>query len=180
MKGLRILAIALLSLVIMAFLPAMAENDASDLTILRLPLNLLQIEESAFERTGVTTVYIQRHVTVIGDYAFADIPELTSVYIPPSVTHIGKDAFSRSDKLTLYGMPGSEAEKWADRYKIKFVISDVWGLSRDGFTMMSSEPARHSFAPASMDSMRVKAMPDRLRTAPKERPEMYPIDYDFP
>lgn len=85
-----------------------------------LPAALTEIGASAFEGTAVETAVLPGSVEVIGDYAFADTPNLRSVYIPPSTAEIGDHAFDGTEDLTLAGLPGTPAEDWARRHGYGF------------------------------------------------------------
>ena len=45
---------------------------------------------------------------------------LTSIEIPASVKSIGNLVFDRCENLTIFGVPGSYAQEYADRYDISF------------------------------------------------------------
>ena len=57
--------------------------------------------------SSLTSVVIGNSVTTIGDYAFAYCDSLTSVVIPDSVTSIGSNAFNDCDSLTSVTIPDS-------------------------------------------------------------------------
>ena len=101
-------------------------------------------------RSNVTTLFVEKGVTSIGNYAFADLPNLTSVTlpstvtrigehafdnaaalisiaIPASVTEIGEDAFVSCENLTIYGYDGSYAQSYANDHNIPFVVLKAFG-----------------------------------------------------
>ena len=51
---------------------------------------------------GVTSIVIEEGVTSIGDYAFADLPDLTSVTLPSTLTRIGDHAFENCPSLAAF------------------------------------------------------------------------------
>ena len=99
---------------------------------------------------GITSVVIEEGVTSIGNYAFADLPNLTSVTlpstltrigdhafenasaltaitIPAGVTEIGEDAFAGCENLTIYGYKGITAQSYANDHNIPFVALILGG-----------------------------------------------------
>ncbi len=99
---------------------------------------------------GITSVVIEEGVTSIGNYAFADLPNLTSVTlpstltrigghafenaaaltaitIPAGVTEIGEDAFAGCENLTIYGYKGTSAQTYANSHNIPFVALILGG-----------------------------------------------------
>lgn len=182
MKGWRIALLAGLALVFMAFCPVLAERGSPEPGIMRFPIDLRVIEEGAFENTAARELYFQAKLTRIGDRAFADMPCLRAAYIPPTVTDIADDAFRSDGRVTLYGVGGSPIEDWARNHGFAFIERDVWGLAPAGPSperRAAPMPGR-GVAPRALPGLLLVALLMQLALPPKERPEMYPIDYDFP
>ncbi len=75
---------------------------------------------------NLSSVTIPDSVTYIGSSAFENCPNLTSVFIPNSVTSIGTRAFGYNndnvvDGFTISGYKGSTAETYANSNNIPFV-----------------------------------------------------------
>ncbi len=69
-----------------------------------------KIGRRAFEGSYLTSVTLQKYLSVIDDFAFADSKYLTSMSIPKSVEHIGYSAFEGCERLTrLVIEDGTEA-----------------------------------------------------------------------
>lgn len=88
----------------------------------RLPTSTAEIEESAFENTAFTHMFLSNRVTVIGRRAFADCSDLVYVYIPSSVTQIDSSAFAGSTHVTIGCQAGSEAYDFAVNSGLPYVI----------------------------------------------------------
>lgn len=63
-------------------------------------LPVTSIGENAFSETKVKSITIPDTVTNIGDYAFADCPNLTKIKMPSSAIYVGKCAFRNCKALT--------------------------------------------------------------------------------
>ena len=100
--------------------------------------------------SGITSIVLEEGVTSVGNYSFADMPNLTSVdlpstltrigghafenaaaltsvTIPASVTEIGEDAFAGCENLTIYGYNGTVAQSYANSHNIPFVALKLSG-----------------------------------------------------
>ncbi len=78
-----------------------------------LPAAIHAIEDNAFEGIAATVVGIPSGCASIGDYAFANCPNLTQIRIPASVTAIGADIFSGcAHTVYVFGTAGSAAETY--------------------------------------------------------------------
>lgn len=69
--------------------------------VLRLPNQLLTIDEEAFAQLNVDAVIIPDGCRNIGKRAFADCEKLLYVRIPDSVEEIAEDAFDGCEKVIL-------------------------------------------------------------------------------
>ena len=86
--------------------------------MLRLPGNLKEIAESAFEGDGsLDEADVAWGTQVIGSRAFAD-SGLKRIYIPSTVYHIEDDAFD--DGVTILSAPTSGAKRYADRKNLSW------------------------------------------------------------
>ena len=86
-----------------------------------LPAALVTIEESAFEGLPMTVAEIPDGCESIGPRAFADCAKLTALIIPASVQSIDDTALEGSANAVIYGVPGSEAERFARANGILFI-----------------------------------------------------------
>ena len=105
---------------------------------INIPSGVTYIGEYAFLGcSSLSKVTIPDTVTTIESCAFNHCNILKSVYIPSSVKEIGIQAFGfgrdeDSDKLeedwkidfTVYGTKGTEAERYANQYKFRFIDPD--------------------------------------------------------
>lgn len=100
-----------------------AFRDCKSLSKLEVPSTLTTIGSGAFAGCGALDyVIIPDRVTKISNKTFANCTSLSEITIFDSVTSIADDAFEGCGNLTIHGMPGSEAEKYASKYKnITFV-----------------------------------------------------------
>ena len=73
----------------------------SEINVLRLPANLKEIEEEAFESLPCEAVIIPDGCTTIGSRAFAYCTNLMYVRIPASVTSIAEDAFEGCARVRI-------------------------------------------------------------------------------
>ena len=96
-----------------------------DLKSIKLPSKLKNIPDLAFYGcSSITNIDIPETVTSIGRQAFSGCSKLKTIYIPASVTQISYNdiiAFDHSRLTTIYGHKNSEAEKYANKYKIEFI-----------------------------------------------------------
>ena len=86
-----------------------------------LPAALVTIEESAFEGLPMTVAEIPDGCESIGPRAFADCAKLTVIVIPASVQSIDDTALEGSANAVIYGVSGSEAERFARANGILFI-----------------------------------------------------------
>ena len=107
------------------------------LTSIKIPNSVKIIGEDAFRRcTSLTGVKIPNNVISIGDNAFIKCSALKYAVIPENVMIIGHQAFGyyynkKTEKyetiggFTIYGVKGSDAEKYANKNEIKFVAGSL-------------------------------------------------------
>ncbi len=115
-----------------------AFEGCSGLTSVAIPSSVTGISDYAFKGcSGLTSVAIPSSVKWILDSAFSGCSSLTSVVIPPSVTGITYNAFlGCSENLVIVGVPGSEAEEYAQRNSITFKFLDsVQDISEASITL---------------------------------------------
>ena len=150
-----------------------------------LPNAVQIIGESAFENTAIRTVYLSDSVEHIGSRAFAETPSLRIVFIPDSTKFIADDAFDGHSDLLLAGNYGSYAHRWALEHGFAFIVTGVALLPENlldalrrlsHLALLPEKPTQDNQicrAPASC--AKILTFSD-----PKEKPEMYPVEYDFP
>ena len=98
----------------------------TSLTSVTIPNSVTSIGENAFWYCeSLISVTLPDSVTFIGREAFTGCKSLKSATIPDSVTSIGQYAFINCPSLTIYGVSGSEAEKYANEYYINFKLIDA-------------------------------------------------------
>ena len=78
-----------------------------------LPEKLTEIGEKAFAGIAAETVEVTENVVSIGPRAFADCKNLRKITIPASVKKIDGSALEGCENVTVYGVKGSEAERFA-------------------------------------------------------------------
>lgn len=88
--------------------------------ILRLPANIVTVDEEAFRSTSVQDVILPDGLRSIASRAFADCAQLNLVSIPESVAFIADDAFSGSENTVLLCPEGSYAAEYALSQSIPF------------------------------------------------------------
>ena len=95
-----------------------------DRKVIRLPGQLEEISESAFERDTFTHVYLGDTVTKISSLAFANCSELIYIQMPASITSISSDAFTGSPNVRIGCFRDSEAYRFATSNHIPCVVLD--------------------------------------------------------
>ena len=94
-----------------------------------IPDSVTEIGENAFAGTKLSDVVLPESLETIGDDAFHS-SSLKKINIPPSVKKIGAYAIgyrwvngvgTKIEDFEIYGISGTEAQKYAERYDIKFI-----------------------------------------------------------
>lgn len=94
-----------------------------------IPDSVTEIGENAFAGTKLSDVVLPESLETIGDDAFHST-RLKKINIPPSVKKIGAYAIgyrwvngvgTKIEDFEIYGISGTEAQKYAERYDIKFI-----------------------------------------------------------
>ena len=96
--------------------------DCWQLEQVQLPVGLQKIDDYAFHSTALKEVNIPDTVTEIGEHAFDTRQTLRTAVIPASVRTIGRDAFCGSSDLEIHAYPGSTAEAYARKNRIRCVL----------------------------------------------------------
>ena len=86
-----------------------------------LPQSLTVIEANAFEGITATRVEMSENVVSIGSCAFANCPNLREIHIPAGVTSVDDHALDGCGDVTVYGVTGTEAERFANAAGFSFV-----------------------------------------------------------
>ena len=86
-----------------------------------LPKSLTIIEEGAFEGISARCVEITENVIAIEGRAFADCKTLREIHIPATVVKVDDHALEGCERVTVYGVKGTEAERFAAAAGFKFV-----------------------------------------------------------
>lgn len=102
-----------------------AFTNLSSLKSINIPDSVTLIGEAAFTGcTSLETVKLPSKLEEISPETFYYCKNLKSIKIPKSVKTIGSDAFMYCDDLTIKGYKGTAAEKYANKYKFKFIALD--------------------------------------------------------
>lgn len=102
-----------------------AFTNCSNLIEVTIP-SRVEVSRDCFSNCeNLAKVTLENGVNKIHMFAFWNCPNLSMIKIPESVTEIaGNDtdalAFSGSEQVVIFGVPGSEAEKYANKYGIEF------------------------------------------------------------
>lgn len=103
--------------------------NCTNLKSINIPKNIDDIPDQLFYGCeSLTEIVIPDGVSKIHNSAFGECINLESAIIPSSVimiadkNAIGNDAFYGCDNLTIYGDANSEAEEYAQKYGIPFVV----------------------------------------------------------
>lgn len=94
-----------------------------------IPDSVTEIGENAFASTKLSDVVLPESLETIGGDAFHST-SLKKINIPPSVKKIGAYAIgyrwlngvgTKIEDFEIYGISGTEAQKYAERYDMKFI-----------------------------------------------------------
>lgn len=183
MKSWRLILLATLLLILIAVLScACAEEETG---ILRFPSSIKTVEDHSFQGTAASIAVFPDGAAYIGDEAFADSPNLVAVYLPASVEHIGNGAFRGSKDLILFGAFDSYAQRWARENGYIFIPVDICiPPDQNGVKRRPGKTIQHYIMadrkPDVVFVLRQDAVDACMFNCPGEKPEMYPLDYDFP
>ena len=96
---------------------ANAFYNCSGMTSITLNKGITVINTYAFYNcTGLTDITIPEGVTSIGGYAFRNCTGLTSITVPTRLTNIGSYAFQNCSALTIYCEASSKASGWQSNW----------------------------------------------------------------
>ncbi len=86
-----------------------AFNSCKAIKSVAFPTTLTVIGDHAFQYTGLTSVNLggNNKMTAIGEWAFANCPDLTTVQLNDNISTIGKGAFFDDPSLFEFNMPAS-------------------------------------------------------------------------
>ncbi|MBE5730686.1 MAG: leucine-rich repeat domain-containing protein [Clostridiales bacterium] len=85
-------------------IPASAFKDCHSLDAISLPDSLIEVGNSAFESTALTSIDL-KNVQTVGKRAFYGCENIISLTIPTSVTEVGKHAFRGCEQLAELTTP---------------------------------------------------------------------------
>ena len=86
-----------------------------------LPAALTLIGDGAFEGIAARCVEVSENVAAIEAHAFANCKHLREIYIPATVLKVDDRALEGCENVTVYGVKGSEAERFAKAAGFVFV-----------------------------------------------------------
>ena len=86
-----------------------------------MPGSLTIIGEGAFEGISARCVEITENVAAIESRAFADCKNLREIHIPATVVKVDDHALDGCEKVTVYGVKGTETERFAKAAGFVFV-----------------------------------------------------------
>lgn len=78
------------------------------------------VDSAFFGCTSLTDVVLSSKLKHILEFTFYSCPSLKNITIPSSVENISDKAFEQCSKLVIYGVKGSYAETWAEKYYATF------------------------------------------------------------
>ncbi len=118
-EGMNVEVIKMDGVSVIVFTPAETGRKARGIAVERepagfaLPEALTLIEKEAFVGIAAEKVEVSENVAAIEALAFAKCPNLKQIIIPASVKKIDDSALEGCENVTVYGVKGSEAERFA-------------------------------------------------------------------
>ena len=79
----------------------------TDLKLITIPGNIINIGASAFRDTGLNSVTLSNNIQSLNDYIFAYCKNLKTIVIPDSITNIGNNVFQGCSNLQSITLPNS-------------------------------------------------------------------------
>ena len=90
-----------------AFVEKHLYDSCYTLCTIKLPDSITEIQDGAFEGSGLTEIKLPAGLTKIGKQAFHNCKNLTSIVIPQGVTELSEEVFSWCEKLEKVTLPSS-------------------------------------------------------------------------
>ena len=142
-EGMNMEVIKMDGVSVVVFTPAETLRKARDMAEEKgagfaLPQMLTAIGEEAFAGIAAETVEVSENVVSIGPRAFADCKNLREIIIPATVTAIDDSALSGCENVTVYGVKGSEAERFATENG--FAFAEIGGGTPENLPAAREEP----------------------------------------
>ena len=154
-------------------------------TILKasFPDSLYYIGDEAFSDTSIEVAVFSNTLQSIGINAFLNAKRMTDVYIPAKTEHIGSNAFP--EQAFIHGAEGSYAKTWALQNSYVFIEDDIWNFKSDfpnPYYSLSLALLGYVLPidTGLMEWIRRQTIKYVKSMRPKDRPELYPINYRFP
>jgi len=165
--------------------PVPSEWDA------RLPSFLEIIDEEAFENTALGKALLPDSLRAVGRRAFADMNVLSYVYMPERIEWISADAFEGNEEITFLGVPGGNAERWAEENGYRFMPAEAivpsGGISAakissfaHWISMIQLLGLALTLKAAFAQKLHFRRIGEGKTMRPQERAELHAIAYRFP
>lgn len=147
------------------------------------PASLQVVGDWAFANTGIDAAVFSDELMYIGKFAFCNASEFHNVYIPPKTMFIGTDAFPGG--TVVHGVENSYVGEWACKNGYLFVDDDIWSKVVFKAKLCLEQIFSFSFTTCLLNKTNVLSLLNRKRKfvksmRPKDRPELWPINYRFP